>query len=101
LWHENWLYYTKTTENPADQPAFNHSIDVLGIEPKIMDDIFNARVGVSPSFAQGARIYHLLSGDERANGTFMDPLRARYSGSGLIDCDMVDAVAKRGHPWVG
>ena len=48
LWHENWLHYTTTVDNPADQPAFNHTIDALGIEPTILDDAFNARVGVLP-----------------------------------------------------
>ena len=33
LWHQSWLRYTKMVDNPADQPAFNHSISVLGIEP--------------------------------------------------------------------
>lgn len=100
LWHENWLHYTRMTDNPADQPAFNHSIDSLGIKPKIVDDVFNARVGISPKFARGARIYHLLSGDERANGTFMDQLRARYHASGRIDFDLVAAAVERGDPWL-
>jgi hypothetical protein len=101
LWHDNWLRYHATVDNPADQPAFNHSIDVLGIEPKIMDDAFNARVGVSPEFAEGARIYHLLSGNERAEGTFIDQLLRRYRDTGSIDFSLIDAAVARGHPWIG
>lgn len=99
LWHWNWLHYTITVDNPADQPAFNHSLDALGIEPKIMDDAFNARVGVSPVFAHGARIYHLLSGDERAEGTFLDELLNRYRESGQVDLSLIDDAAACGHPW--
>jgi hypothetical protein len=101
LWHENWLRYTTSVDNPADQPAFNHSIDALGIEPEILGDAFNARVGVSSEFAKGARIYHLLSGDERANGTFIDRLLTRYRQDGTIDFRVIDDVVGRGHPWVG
>jgi hypothetical protein len=100
LWHENWLRYTAKVDNPADQPAFNHSIEALGIAPTIMDDAFNARVGISPDFAKGARIYHLLSGEERANGTFIDKLLTRYRESGQIDFRLVDDAAGRGHPWI-
>jgi hypothetical protein len=101
LWHENWLRYHATVDNPADQPAFNHSIDALGVEPKIMDDVFNARVGVSPEFARGARIYHLLSGDERAEGTFIDAVLRHYRDTGSIDFSLIDAAVARGHPWIG
>jgi hypothetical protein len=101
LWHENWLRYHATVDNPADQPAFNHSIDALGIEPKIMDDVFNARVGVSPEFARGARIYHFLSGDERAEETFIDAALQCYRDTGSVDLSLIDAAVKRGHPWVG
>jgi len=101
LWHENWLRYNATVENPADQPAFNHSIDALGIEPKVMDDVFNARVGVSPEFARGARIYHFLSGDERAEGTFIDAVLQRYRVTGGVDFSLIDAAVARGHPWIG
>jgi hypothetical protein len=94
------LHYTKVTDNPADQPAFNHSIDQLGLKPQIMNDAFNARVGISPVFAHGARIYHLLSGDERANGTFIDQLQAQYRETGLLDFGLVTTAAERGHPWV-
>jgi len=100
LWHENWLRYSATVNNPADQPAFNHSIASLGLEPKILLDEFNARVGVSPDFAKGARIYHLLSGDERANGTFIDRLLTDYRESGQVDFRLVDAAAREGHPWI-
>lgn len=100
LWHENWLRYATAVNNPADQPAFNHSIESLGIAPRIMDDAFNARVGISPEFAKGARIYHLLSGGERANGTFIDKLLLRYRKNGQIDFRLVDDAAGRGHPWI-
>lgn len=100
MWHDNWLLYTRAVDNPADQPAFNHSLDALGIEPQIMSDVFNARVGISPQFASGARIYHLLSGDERAEGTFMDALLNRYRASGLLDFSLIDAAAEQGHPWI-
>jgi hypothetical protein len=100
LWHENWLRYTTSVDNPADQPAFNHSIDALGLEPKIMDDAFNARVGVSREFAKGARIYHLLSGDERAHGTFIDLLLTRYRQTGKIDFRLIDDAVDHGHPWI-
>ena len=100
MWHRNWLHYTTTVDNPADQPAFTYSLDVLGIEPKIMDDRFNARVGVLPEFASGARIYHLLSGDERAEGTFVDEMLSRYRETGTVDFSLVDAAVARGHPWV-
>jgi hypothetical protein len=99
LWHANWLRYITTVDNPADQPAFNHSIAALGIEPKIMDDVFNARVGVSPEFANGARIYHFLSGDERAKGTFIEELLRRYRMNGEVDFSLIDDAVKRGHPW--
>jgi hypothetical protein len=101
-WHENWLRYTTTVDNPADQPAFNHSIDVLGIEPRIMDDVFNARVGVSPEFANGACIYHLLSGDERANSSTLPRGRdgRRSQGCGADDPAQggrVPSWSTRGH----
>lgn len=101
LWHENWLKYTTTVDNPADQPAFNHSLSALNIEPKIIDDAFNARVGISAEFARGARLYHLLSGDERANGTFIDTLLAQYRAIGTFDASLVERVAANGDPWVG
>lgn len=100
LWHENWLHYSRSVDNPADQPSFNHSLDLLGIEPKIMDDAFNARVGVLPEFAKGARIYHLLSGDERANGTFIDALLVRYRRDGSVDFPLIERVAASGDPWI-
>jgi hypothetical protein len=101
LWHRNWLHYAATMDNPADQPAFNHSVDALGIVPKIMDDAFNARVGVLPEFAQGARIYHFLSGDERAEGTFIEETLKRYRETGTVDFSLIDAAIARGHPWIG
>jgi len=100
LWHENWRRYATTLNNPADQPAFNYSIDCLGLRPEIMHDAFNARVGVSPKFAKGARIYHLLSGDERANGTFIDQLLIGYRENGQIDWRLIEDAAERGHPWI-
>jgi hypothetical protein len=99
-WHESWLRYATTVDNPADQPAFNHSLDALDIEPKIMSDAFNARVGVSSRFASDARIYHLLSGCERANGTFIDRLLATYLDSGQVDFSLVEDAVQRGHPWI-
>jgi hypothetical protein len=101
LWHENWLRYGATVDNAADQPAFNHSIAALGIEPKVLDDTFNARVGVSSEFAKGARIYHLLSGDERAEGTFIDEVLKRYRENGKVDFSLIDAAVTHGHPWIG
>lgn len=100
-WHENWLAYYKTVDNPADQPAFNRSLDTLGIRPKIMSDIYNARVGISRDFARGAVIYHLLSGNERANGTFVDELVARYRTNGTVDFALIGATAGRNKPWIG
>jgi hypothetical protein len=100
LWHENWLHYSRSVDNPADQPSFNHSIDLLGIAPKIMDDAFNARVGVLPEFAKGACIYHLLSGDERANGTFIDELLVRYRRDGSVDFPLIERVAASDDPWI-
>jgi hypothetical protein len=101
LWHESWLHYAATVQNPADQPAFNHTLDALGIEPEIMNDMFNARVGVLPEFARGARIYHLLAGDERAEGTFIDEMLKHYRATGLVDFALIDAAVARGHPWIG
>jgi hypothetical protein len=101
LWHKNWLRYSATVDNPADQPAFNHSLETLGTATKIMDDVFNARVGVSPEFARGARIYHFLSGNERARGTFIDAMLERYRNTGSVDLSLIDAAAARGHPWIG
>lgn len=98
-WHENWLKYFRTVDNPADQPAFNHSLDVLGIRPKIMSDIYNARIGISREYAQAA-IYHLLSGDARANGTFIDELMDRYRINGRVDFALIDKTARRGEPWI-
>jgi hypothetical protein len=99
IWHDNWLKYFRTVDNPADQPAFNHSLNVLGIRPKIMSDIYNARLGVSRKYAQ-ASIYHLLSGNERANGTFIDELVARYRMNGSVDFALIDKTARRGEPWI-
>ena len=98
-WHENWLKYFGTADNPADQPAFNHNLNALGIRPKIMSDFYNARIGVSRKFAQ-ASIYHLLSGNERANGTFIDELVAHYRINGTVDFTLIDKTAKRGEPWM-
>jgi len=100
MWHRNWLHYTTSVDNPADQPAFNHSLDILGIRPKIMSDVFNARVGVSPRFADGAKIYHLLSGEERANGTFIDQLLVCFRTTRKVDHVLIDEVAERGTPWI-
>jgi hypothetical protein len=102
LWHQNWLYYTKTVDNPADQPAFNHSIDELRIEPEIMRDAFNSRIGVSPEFAKGARIYHFyIEGENKPEGTIIDELLMRYRRTGQVDFSLIDSAQKRGHPWLG
>jgi hypothetical protein len=102
LWHENWLRYTAAFDNPSDQPAFNHSISALGIEPKIMDDVFNARVGIAPEFANGGRIYHFyFDGNEKPEGTIIDKLLAAYRRDGQVDFTLIDDAAKRGHPWIG
>ena len=100
-WHRNWLHYTTAVDNPADQPSFNHSLNMLGFKPEIISDVHNARLGVSPRFADGAVIYHLLSGDERANGTFIDLLLDRYRASGKVDFALIEATAGRGNPWIG
>jgi hypothetical protein len=100
-WHRNWLHYTAAVDNPSDQPSFNHSLNMLGIKPKIISDVHNARLGVSPRFTDGAVIYHLLSGDERANGTFIDLLLYRYRTSGKVDFALIEKTAGRGNPWIG
>ena len=102
LWHENWLRYVATFNNPSDQPAFNHSISALGIEPKIMDDAFNARIGVSPEFASGGRIYHFyFDGNEKPEGTIIDKLLAGYRRDGQVDFTLIADAVKRDHPWIG
>jgi hypothetical protein len=78
LWHANWLEYHATVDNPADQPAFNHTMNVLGLIPEILDDRFNARVTVSPEYFAGARIIHYYAhGAERPDVASLDRLMAR------------------------
>jgi hypothetical protein len=78
LWHANWLKYHATVDNPADQPAFNHSMSAIGLIPEILDDRFNARVTVSPEFFAGARIIHYYAhGAERPDLASLDRLMAR------------------------
>jgi hypothetical protein len=100
LWHEKWLVYTTSVDNPADQPAFNYSLDMAGIEPKIVEEMFNARVGITPDLSKAPCIYHLLSGESKPKGTFMDELLIKYRKSGRVDFSLIDDVVKRGHPWM-
>ena len=78
LWHANWLEYHATVNNPADQPAFNHSMSATGLIPEILDDRFNARVTVSPEYFAGARIIHYYAhGTERPDLASLDRVMAR------------------------
>jgi hypothetical protein len=100
LWHHNWLHYATTVENPADQPAFNHSIDALGIKSEIMDDAFNFRVGLSPETAIASRIYHFyFGGENKPEGTIIDDLLEKYRANGEVDFSLIDDAATRGHAW--
>jgi hypothetical protein len=101
LWHETWLRYASKVLNPADQPSFNHSMDELGLEPEIMDDTFNARVGVSAQPASGVRIYHFCAEDnERPKGTILDALLAGYRQTGEVDFALIDRAVSRNDPWL-
>ena len=97
LWHRNWLHYATTVENPADQPAFNRSIEALGIRPEIMDDAFNFRLGLSPETATGSRIYHFyFGGENKPEGTIIDDLLEKYRSNGELDFSLIDDGASRG-----
>ena len=101
FWHDNWLRYATTLENPADQPSLNYSIGALGVGARIMDDAFNARVGLSPKTTQRIRIYHFyIEGDEKPAGTMIDELLATYRENGLVDFALIDNAARSGHPWI-
>jgi hypothetical protein len=101
LWHQNWRDFFEAVDNPLDQAAFNFSIATLGIAPKIVDDRFNFRPGLSPELTTGACIYHFYAhGDEMLEGTILDALLNGYRAGGRIDFSLIDGAVRRGHPWI-
>lgn len=99
LWHENWLRFFRESNDFADQPAFNYCIDHLsGLFPRIMDDKFNARVGVAPEFARKAAIYHFYASGPGTPGSIaVNELLMRFREGSLLDKLAIDAAIVRSH----
>jgi hypothetical protein len=98
LWHENWARFFRESNDFADQPAFNYSMDLLGISPGIMDDKFNARVGVAAEFARDACIYHFYaSGPGTPGSVAVEELLERFRGGARLDKSAIDAAIVRSH----
>ena len=96
-WHENWLRFFSIAENPADQPAFNHSLRAAEFVPEILQDRFNARVGLAPEFARGALICHFYADPRAPGGLAHDEVLARFRQGAGIDRSIVEAAIQRSH----
>lgn len=97
-WHENWLRFFQSSNDFADQPAFNHSLSSLGISPGVMHDRYNARVGLSPEFTDGASIYHFYASDSKLPGhAALEELLIAFRNGDALDVSLIDAALARSH----
>ena len=98
LWHQNWLRFFDMSKDFADQPAFNYSLNSLGISPAIMHDRYNARVGLSREFADGASIYHFYASDDGLPGRMaVEEMLTKFRAGVALDGSAIDAALARSH----
>jgi hypothetical protein len=98
LWHENWNQFFRESNDFADQPAFNYSLNALGVAPAIMHDKYNARVGLSREFARGALIYHFYASDPASAGSAaVEYLLTKFRAGIALDASAFDEAVAHSH----
>ena len=93
MWHKNWQSFYHESNDYADQQAFNYTLNDLGINPTILNDKYNARVGLSPAFALGAAIYHFYASDYGIPGcAAVDRLLSKFREGAELNVSVIQAA---------
>lgn len=65
-WHELWLTGVSATGLLRDQPSFNSSIVLSGVEVKVLPSTFNAQLAMSWNHSSQAVVWHFYASQQEA-----------------------------------